>query len=109
MTNKVKGNVKSGNLKKRIINCWQLYLLLLLPVTYLIIFQYIPMMGLQIAYKDFNPNLGIWHSPWVGLKYIQRFFNNNQFARLIRNTLVVSIYSLLCSFPIAIVLALCLT
>ncbi len=108
MSKKVKGTAKSGGLKKRIINCWQLYLLLLLPVIYLIIFQYIPMMGLQIAFKDFNPNLGIWGSPWVGLKYIQRFFSNYQFGRLIRNTLVVSVYSLLCSSPIAIVLALCL-
>lgn len=108
MTSKVKGISKSGNLKKRIINRWQLYLLLLLPVTYLIIFQYIPMMGLQIAFKDFDPNLGIWGSPWTGLKYIRRFFSNYQFGRLIRNTLVVSVYSLLCSFPIAIILALCL-
>lgn len=95
-------------LGRRMLNCWQLYLLLLLPVTYLIIFAYVPMLGLQIGFKDYNPNLGIWGSPWVGLKHISRFFGNYQFGRLIRNTLVVSIYSLICSVPIAVLLALCL-
>lgn len=99
---------KGKKLGKRIMNCWQLYLLLLLPLTYLIIFQYIPMLGLQIGLRDYSPSLGMWGSPWVGLKHIQRFFGNYQFGRLIRNTLVTSVYLLICSTPTAVVLALCL-
>ena len=96
------------NWGKQIVNHWQLYLLLLPPLIYLIIFKYIPMFGLQIAFKDYSPNLGIWNSPWVGMKNLVRFLNNYQFWRLLKNTLTVSVYSLICSTLTAILLAICL-
>lgn len=104
----VSGIERKKSLKMRVFNCRQLYLMLLLPVIYLIIFDYVPMLGLQLAFKDYNPALGIWGSQWVGLKHITRFFSNYQFTRLIRNTLMVSVYSLISSVPIAVLLALAL-
>ena len=87
---------------------WQLYLFLLLPIIYLILFDYIPMAGAQIAFRDFNPQDGIWGSPWVGWKNFERFFNSYQFWDILFNTLFLSIYGLLVSFPLPIILALVL-
>lgn len=99
---------KKKNIIKRIKKCWPLYIFLLLPVMYLIIFLYYPMYGAQIAFKDFRAGLGIFQSPWVGMKHFVRFFNNYQFWRIVRNTIVLSVYTLLASFPIRIILALSL-
>ncbi len=87
---------------------WQLYVFLLLPLVYIIIFKYIPMLGLQIAFKDFTPTGGIWGSDWVGLKWFDKFFNSYQFTRVLKNTLVLAIYQLAASFPISILFALML-
>jgi len=87
---------------------WQLHLLCLLPVAYIILFNYVPMYGLQIAFKDFKPRAGIWGSEWVGFKHFITFFKAYNFGQIIRNTLTVSIYSILVGFPIPIVLALML-
>lgn len=95
-------------LLKRIRSSWQLYLFLLLPLAYLIIFCYGPMSGLQLAFKKFNALDGIWGSPWVGMAQFKKFFSSYMFATTIKNTLLVSIYALLVSFPIPIVLALVL-
>ena len=73
-----------GNIKKY----WQLYLFLLLPLAYIIVFAYGPMVGLQIAFRDFNASKGIFGSPWVGLKYFEKFIHSYQFGRIIRNTFV---------------------
>jgi len=100
--------LRKGSLYKRILRSWQLYLLLLLPLTYLIIFAYYPLLGAQIAFKNYQPTLGIWGSPWVGVKNFSKFFSNYQFWRLISNTLTISVYTLCVSFPFAIILALCL-
>lgn len=101
-------NIKKKNILKKIKRCWPLYIFLLLPVIYLIIFLYYPMYGAQIAFKDFKAGLGILESPWVGVKHFTRFFNNYQFWRIVRNTIVLSLYTLLASFPIRIILALSL-
>ncbi|MDY3030803.1 MAG: ABC transporter permease subunit [Clostridia bacterium] len=93
-----------GNIKKY----WQLYLFLLLPLAYIIVFAYGPMVGLQIAFRDFNASKGIFGSPWVGLKYFEKFIHSYQFGRIIRNTFVVSLYSLIARFPIPIILAICI-
>ncbi len=85
---------------------WQLYLFLLIPLAYILVFCYYPMAGVQIAFKKYNMSKGIWGSPWVGLKNFQRFFASYQFKRVITNTLVISFYSLLASFPIPVLLAL---
>lgn len=86
----------------------QLYLLLALPVLSLLIFSYYPMTGIQIAFKDYNLKLGIWGSSWAGLKHFQKFLSSYMFARVLKNTLVISFYSLLAGFPIPILFALLL-
>ena len=91
---------------KRAVRSWQLYVFLLIPVAYLLIFNYYPMFGIQIAFKKYNMSKGIWGSPWIGLKNFQRFFASYQFERIIGNTLIISFYTLLASFPIPVVLAL---
>ena len=85
---------------------WQLYLMLVLPVTYLLIFAYIPMGGAIIAFKDYSIRGGIWGSDWVGLKHFKNFFTTPDFRNLMRNTLILSLYSLIISFPMPILLAL---
>lgn len=82
-------------------------LLIVLPVViHYLIFVYYPMYGNVIAFKDYSPVLGIAGSEWAGLKYFKRFFESPYFGRVIRNTLQISIYSLLWSFPVPIVFAL---
>ena len=87
---------------------WQVYLFLLLPILYLILFCYWPMTGLQIAFKKFSLADGIWGSPVVGLRQFDRFFRSYEFSRVLKNTLVISGYGILASFPIPIVFALML-
>ena len=93
---------------RRIRKGWQLYLLLALPLAWLFVFQYYPMYGAQIAFRDFLPGNGIWGSEWVGLTHFVRFFNSPMFARLMQNTLGLSFYSLMVGFPIPILFALSL-
>lgn len=93
---------------KKIRARWQLYLLLFLPLAYIIVFAYIPMSGLIIAFKDYDFRKGIFDSPWVGLKHFQNFFQSYKFKLVLKNTLTLSIYSLAVSFPIPIVFALLL-
>ena len=81
-----------------------LYLLLLLPLAYIIIFKYIPMYGAQIAFRDYRITRGIWDSPWVGFKYFVKFLNNRMFERVMVNTLRINFYSLL-TFPCSIIFA----
>jgi putative aldouronate transport system permease protein len=85
---------------------WQLYLMLLIPLAWLLIFQYWPMCGAQIAFRNYMPGKGIWDSPWVGLDNFITFFKSYMFVRVVRNTLWVSFYSLLVGFPIPIMFAL---
>lgn len=87
---------------------WQLYLLLLLPLAWVLIFRYWPMFGLQIAFKNFKISKGFWNSSWVGLKYFEQFFTDYSFKRLITNTLGISIYSLVAGFFPPIILAVAL-
>lgn len=91
-----------------IVRNYQLYILILPAFVYFFIFCYLPMYGVQIAFKDFIANLGIWGSPWVGLKHFERFFNSFNFLLLLKNTLGISIYSLVAGFPMPIILALLL-
>lgn len=99
---------RKNKFKKEYLNNWQLYLMLLLPVVWLIIFCYVPMTGIQIAFKDFKIRAGIWGSPWCGLYNFERFFKSYQFTRVLKNTLVLSLYQLIAGFPLPIVLALAL-
>lgn len=94
--------------RKQIMRHWQLYLVLLLPVLYLIIFKYVPMAGIVIAFKNYNVIKGIWGSDWVGLKYFHQFFDSPNFWLYIKNTLGISFYGLIVGFPAPILLALAL-
>ena len=87
---------------------WQLHLLAFLPILYIIIFYYVPMYGLQIAFREFKPRAGIWGSEWVGLKHFITFFKAYNFTQIISNTLLISLYNIFVGFPIPIILALML-
>lgn len=87
---------------------WQLWLLLMPALVYILIFSYQPMYGALIAFKDFNPRLGIMGSPWAGLKYFQQFFQTSIFSKTLTNTILLSIFNLLWSFPIPVIFALLL-
>lgn len=89
----------------RISKNWGLYLLLLPAVVLLLLFTYKPMYGVIIAFKDYNPSLGITGSPWAGFKYFEKFFNSYQFEVTLKNTLYISLYSF-ATFPIPIIFAL---
>ena len=102
----------SGRMKQKIgyiRRNWQLYLLFLLPaVVITVIFKYIPMGGVLIAFEDFNVIKGIFGSEWVGLSYFKRFLSSPDFMRYLMNTLKLSVYGLLWRFPVPIILALLL-
>lgn len=117
---------KKSTLGKRIMRNWQLYIFILPAFLYFLIFHYVPMYGVQIAFKDFSPALGITGSPWAGMKHFIRFFNLTgveSFSdigpalvgflqttpwKIIKNTVILSAYTLLVSFPIPVLLALML-
>ena len=96
---------------KTFIRDWQLHLLVLLPVAYLIIFDFIPMYGIQIAFRDFRPGSGVGQglggSQWVGLKWFVDFLSAHNFREIFWNTLAISLYSL-ATFPLPIMFALVL-
>ncbi len=98
---------KVQRMRKNFSRNWQLYTFLIPALTYFIIFHYVPMYGVQIAFKDFYANLGITGSPWVGFEHFTRFFDSYYFWRLLKNTLILNIYGLLL-FPIPIIFALML-
>ncbi len=84
------------------------YLMLVPVVAFFIVFHYVPMYGVIIAFKDFSPMKGIAKSSWIGLVHFKAFFQSYYFFRLIRNTLLISIYSILFGFPAPILFALLL-
>ena len=88
--------------------CWQLYVLLLPAMIFIILFRYGPMFGLTLAFKSYNFKLGILGSPWVGLKHFQKFFTYYRFGEIFRNTVFLSFYKLIASFPLPIILAISL-
>lgn len=97
-----------SHLSKRILKTYELYIFLLPAFIFYILFKYIPIYGLQIAFKDFSPVFGFWKSQWVGLVNFERFFNSTDWLDVIKNTLIINLYSLLFGFPIPILLALML-
>lgn len=98
---------KQRTVWKKIQKRWQLYLLLLIPLIYIIVFAYVPMGGLVIAFKKYDFSKGIFGSPWVGLANFEKFISSYKFGMVLKNTLTISLYSLL-TFPIAIIFALLL-
>lgn len=102
-----KNSFKYRSLRDLRINKY-VYLMLVPVVAYYVIFYYVPMYGLQIAFKDYSPGLGMWNSEWVGFRHFESFFESYYFWRLLRNTLLLSLYELLFGFPASIILALLL-
>lgn len=88
---------------------WILYSMLILPLAYFIIFKYVPMYGVTIAFKNFSVFKGIMGSEWVGLKYFRAIFAMDEFYRVFRNTLMLNVLDLLFSFPVPIILAVMLS
>lgn len=93
---------------KSILRSWQLYVLLLPALVWLIVFCYRPMYGLIIAFKDFRIRQGILASPWAGLKHFKQFFSTYNAKNIILNTVILSVENLLISFPIPVIFALLL-
>ena len=93
-------------IKMQFLNHWQLYLMMVPAVAYIIIFAYVPMYGILMAFKDFSPKKGIVGSPWCGLNNFVRLFRSYWFPVILKNTLSVSLMSLVIGFPIPILFAL---
>lgn len=91
---------------KRIRKNGDLYLLILPVLVFFLLFEYVPMYGVQIAFKNFIASKGIWDSPWVGFKHFERFFDSFYFWRLLKNTLFIGLYQIAAGFPVPILLAL---
>ena len=90
----------------RILEHWQLYVLLLIPIVLTFVYKYIPMYGIQIAFRDYKPSRGFMGSEWVGWYWFERLFSAPTFDRMISNTLLLNFWGLLWSFPVPIILAL---
>lgn len=82
--------------------------MLIIPFLYYVVYRYIPMYGVIIAFKKFSIARGVMRSDWVGLKWFLQFFRSYYFSRLVRNTFLISLYSLLFGFPVPIIFALML-
>jgi multiple sugar transport system permease protein/putative aldouronate transport system permease protein len=94
-------------LRRRILNARYLYLLLVIPFVYVVVFNYVPIYGILMAFKRFVPRQGILGSPWAGLYNFKRFFYSPNFVLVMRNTLVLSLYGLIAGFPFPLLLAIC--
>ncbi|MGN1070582.1 MAG: ABC transporter permease [Candidatus Fimadaptatus sp.] len=108
VTPAVKSHTALSRLRRSFKQHWILYLLLVVPLAYIITFAYTPMVGLLMAFEDYRPTRGIFGSKWVGLKHFERFLSMPSFFTLLRNTVVISLYSMVAGFPMPIILALAL-
>ena len=99
---------KLEKLRMSIASDWQLYLFVLLPVTYFVLFHYLPLYGILVAFKDYKLTVGVANSQWIGLQNFSEFFSSYSCWRLISNTLLLNLYGLLWGFPLPIFLALML-
>ncbi len=84
---------------------WFLYLMLSVPIVYVVVFKYMPMVGVQIAFKDYRVVDGIFGSPFVGMKYFEMFFDSPNFILVLKNTVILSVSNILISFPFAVIFA----
>ncbi len=85
---------------------WQYYLFMVLPVAYVLLFMYWPMVGLQVAFRKYTFSGGVWGSPWVGFANISKFLSSYQFKRVVSNTIILSFYGLTCMHVVPILFAL---
>ena len=111
MQKKRAGNCRMGSenhLLVRIWNCRWLYVMLLPVLLYYIIFKYVPMYGITMAFKDYNVFKGVFESPWCGFDVFQKIFDNKNFWLVVRNTLSLNLLTLAVSFPLTIIVSLML-
>lgn len=87
---------------------WQFYVIVALPMLYFIIFKYVPMYGVLLAFKRYRVSQGIWNSPWVGFYQFEKFFTNPSSLKIMFNTFSLSMYALVSSIPLAVILAIAL-
>jgi putative aldouronate transport system permease protein len=85
---------------------WMLYVMILPVLAYYVLFHYGPMYGAIIAFKDYSPSTGIWASDWIGFANFRDFFDGYYFERIFKNTILISVYTLVFEFPAPILLAL---
>ena len=97
-----------SGLWKRMKKCWILYLIMLIPFCSVILFNYAPMYGVQIAFRNYSPARGISGSPWIGMTHFIKFITSFNFGLVVKNTLRLSLLSLLCGPPLAVAFALML-
>lgn len=100
------GNTDNRMLARKVLRNWELYIFILPAIIYFIVFCYIPMYGVQIAFRDFSAAKGIWGSTWAGFRHFERFFHSYFFGEIIGNTVSISLYGLIVGFPLPIFLAL---
>lgn len=102
--------VPSGqkSLRQRILRNWELYLFLLPTIVLLLLFNYLPMFGIQIAFRNYKPYKGFFGSDWVGLKHFITFLKMPKFLDILKNTVSLSVYGLVAGFPLPIILAMAL-
>ena len=93
------------NIGKVLKSKWQLLVMFAVPLIWYIIFCYIPMYGIQLAFRDYNPRLGYLGSPFVGLQWFRQFFSSYYWMDIIWNTFSISLYSIVIGFPVPIILA----
>lgn len=95
-------------IKRELTRNYMLYIMAIPVILYFLLFHYGPMYGIVLAFKDYSIGEGIWASPWVGMKHFINFWQSPYFFRTLRNTLMISLYSILYGFPAPIILALLL-
>ena len=94
--------------KQKVLSHWQFYVIVALPMIYFIVFKYVPMYGILLAFKKYRVSKGIWGSPWVGLNQFIKFFGNPSALQIMWNTFILSMYALFASIPLAVIMALAL-
>ena len=102
---KTKGAIMWKNIRRH----WQLYFVIALPLIYLVMFKYVPLVGSQIAFRNYTFVGGIWGSPWVGLQHFQKFFQSPDFGKLLWNTISLSLYNIIVTSIPPVILALSLS
>ena len=99
---------KQATVLQKMSRHWQFYLIVALPMLYFILFKYVPMYGVLLAFKKYRVSKGIWNSPWVGFYQFVKFFKNPSSLRIMYNTFLLSMYALAASIPLAVILAIAL-
>lgn len=101
-------NRMSRSRARKLLNNWQLYLMVSVPMAYFLLFKYVPMFGIVIAFKDYNIFRGVWASEWIGLDSFREIFQMDAFKDALRNTFLLNLLDLVIGFPIPIIIALLL-